>query len=84
MKLTSFLFFIFFITIIFSTPIFADCPTEMEFSKLIDCIAQEDSEPDITDLMSDAADNNMDVATIQDDSIQAKAFVADPIAETAK
>lgn len=70
------------VTSIFASASFADCPTEMSFNKLVDCIAQEDSEPDITDLMTEAADNDMDSSIIQVNSTQTIIYANDTLSKT--
>lgn len=38
-----------------ASSVMAECPTELPMNELVDCIALEEHEPDITDLMAEAA-----------------------------
>lgn len=49
-----------------ASSVMAECPTDLPYNQLVDCLVTEDSAPDITDLMSqEAAKNDADMMLVK-------------------
>jgi hypothetical protein len=55
-----------------ASSVMAECPTDMPYNQLVDCLVIDDSAPDITDLMSqESAKNDADMMLVKTENSEA-------------